>query len=105
MKRQLDLLELLAEIEARPVVVRLPVSVWGRTIWAGDKVRQIAEGIVEEPERADQYWRGAQAIIATELRDLGASEPEILVELEKYRTAVTIEACRRRRQRTIGGAA
>lgn len=92
---QLDLIDLLAAIEARPRVVQLPTSVWGRTIW-GNKVAEIAQAMTEKPEMARRVFDGSQFILSRGLKAAGASDADILSELARYRTAVTLELSRRR---------
>lgn len=94
---QLDLLDMLAEIEARPAVVRLPASAWGGSIWRC-RVAEIANSIATatDPARRARYLPGACGILGRELRAAGATEAEVLGELAKYRTAVMIELGRRR---------
>lgn len=68
-------------------IVRLPVSVWGRTIW-----RELADAFVDHmlaaPDRMDFWWRGVDHQIGGDLRKAGLSDADRAGELHRARQYV-----------------
>jgi hypothetical protein len=94
MKRRPDprQLELLDWAPPMACVITHP-AVW-RKFWAHE-VAEIAQAIVDEPEKAHRHWQWTPFHLANDLRAAGASEPEAMRETRRCMQAIAADVARR----------